>query len=166
MKTPITPQPKFSTGRGRPKNTIRINRNLTVSFQDYKEAVKLMASGKSLTKIERLTSINLKALRAIRHYATNNQVIPKKQSAVIANLKRGSKKVTVVEVAPKKEVHTPDLFDLIPDSNYVQAAVEEVKVPTPTPTMASRTLTIDFKGIIMQVEIASIEVKGDTVVVR
>jgi len=41
-------------------------------------------------------------------------------------------------------------------------AVETVK-PT---TMANRTLTIDFKGIIMQVEIASIEVKDDTIIVR
>jgi hypothetical protein len=32
--------------------------------------------------------------------------------------------------------------------------------------MTERTLTIDFKGIIMQVQISSVEVQGDSIIVR
>ena len=106
----------------------------------------MMLQGKSLTKIERVTKLNIKSLRATRLYAINQGLVPKKEGHSLANLNR----------AAKKAIPMPS------ESLLEKIAVETVK-PT---TMANKTLTIDFKGIIMQVEIASIEVKDDTIVVR
>jgi len=133
-------------GRGRPKKSIVINRRLSVNQEDYKLAITLMSTGKSLTKIEKATSMNLKALRAIRKYAIDNNLVPKKKSAVEANAKRHSK----IDVTP---VITP-VETLI--------TLEENKPAL----MSERTLTIDFKGIIMQVQISSVEVQGDSIIVR
>jgi hypothetical protein len=139
-------------GRGRPKKSIVINRKLSVNQEDYKLAITLMSTGKSLTKIEKTTSMNLKALRAIRKYAIENNLVAKKKSAVEANVKRHSK----VAVSPVTTV-TPVISEV-----ETLITLEENKPIL----MTERTLTIDFKGIIMQVEIASIEVKDDTIVVR
>jgi hypothetical protein len=133
-------------GRGRPRKSIVINRRLSVNQEDYKLAISLMSTGKSLTKIEKATSMNLKALRAIRKYAIDNNLVPKKKSAVEANVKRHSKVVVTPVIS---EVET-------------LVTLEENK-PT---LMSERTLTIDFKGIIMQVQISSVEVQGDSIIVR
>jgi hypothetical protein len=133
-------------GRGRPKKSIVINRKLSVNQEDYKLAITLMSTGKSLTKIEKATSMNLKALRAIRKYAIDNNLVSKKRSAVEANVKRHSK----VDVTPV----IPEVEPLI--------TLEENKPAL----MSERTLTIDFKGIIMQVQISSVEVQGDSIIVR
>lgn len=133
-------------GRGRPKKSIVINRKLSVNQEDYKLAITLMSTGKSLTKIEKTTSMNLKALRAIRKYAIDNNLVSKKRSAVEANVKRHSK----VDVTPV----IPEVEPLI--------TLEENKPAL----MSERTLTIDFKGIIMQVQISSVEVQGDSIIVR
>lgn len=133
-------------GRGRPKKSIVINRKLSVNQEDYKLAITLMSTGKSLTKIEKATSMNLKALRAIRKYAIDNNLVSKKRSAVEANVKRHSK----VDVTPV----IPEVEPLI--------TLEENKPAL----MTERTLTIDFKGIIMQVQISSVEVQGDSIIVR
>ena len=146
MKAQTTPQVKFSTGRGRPKKVTQINRKLSMNTEDFKEVVLMMLQGKSLTKIERVTKLNIKSLRATRLYAINQGLVPKKEGHSLANLNR----------AAKKDIPMPT------ESLLEKIAVETVK-PT---TMANKTLTIDFKGIIMQVEIASIEVKDDTIVVR
>ena len=146
MKAQTTPQVKFSTGRGRPKKVTQINRKLSMNTEDFKEVVLMMLQGKSLTKIERVTKLNIKSLRATRLYAINQGLVPKKEGHSLANLNR----------AAKKAIPMPS------ESLLEKIAVETVK-PT---TMANKTLTIDFKGIIMQVEIASIEVKDDTIVVR
>jgi hypothetical protein len=132
-------------GRGRPKKSIVINRKLSVNQEDYKLAISLMSTGKSLTKIEKTTSMNLKALRAIRKYAIDNNLVAKKRSAVEANVKRHSK-VDVTPVIPAETLIT----------------FEENKPAL----MTERTLTIDFKGIIMQVQISSVEVQGDSIIVR
>jgi hypothetical protein len=132
-------------GRGRPKKSIVINRKLSVNQEDYKLAISLMSTGKSLTKIEKSTSMNLKALRAIRKYAIENNLVAKKRSAVEANVKRHSK-VDVTPVIPAETLIT----------------LEENKPVL----MTDRTLTIDFKGIIMQVQISSVEVQGDSITVR
>ena len=132
-------------GRGRPKKSIVINRKLSVNQEDYKLAITLMSTGKSLTKIEKATSMNLKALRAIRKYAIENNLVSKKRSAVEANVKRHSK-VDVTPVIPAETLIT----------------LEENKPAL----MTERTLTIDFKGIIMQVQISSVEVQGDSITVR
>jgi hypothetical protein len=136
-------------GRGRPKKSIVINRKLSVNQEDYKLAITLMSTGKSLTKIEKATSMNLKALRAIRKYAIDNNLVSKKRSAVEANVKRHSK-VAVTTVTP---VITPA---------ETLVTFEENKPAL----MTERTLTIDFKGIIMQVQISSVEVQGDSIIVR
>lgn len=133
-------------GRGRPRKSIVINRRLSVNQEDYKLAISLMSTGKSLTKIEKTTSMNLKALRAIRKYAIENNLVAKKKSAVEANVKRHSK-VAVTPVITSVE-------PLI--------TLEENKPVL----MTDRTLTIDFKGIIMQVQISSVEVQGDSIIVR
>ena len=133
-------------GRGRPKKSIVINRKLSVNQEDYKLAITLMSTGKSLTKIEKATSMNLKALRAIRKYAIDNNLVSKKRSAVEANVKRHSK----IDVTP---VITP---------TETLVTFEENKPAL----MTERTLTIDFKGIIMQVQISSVEVQGDSIIVR
>ena len=146
MKAQTTPKVKFSTGRGRPKKVTQINRKLSMNTEDFKEVVLMMLQGKSLTKIERVTKLNIKSLRATRLYAINQGLVPKKEGHSLANLNR----------AAKKDIPMPS------ESPLEKIAVETVK-PT---TMANKILTIDFKGIIMQVEIASIEVKGDTIVVR
>lgn len=146
MKTQTTPKVKFSTGRGRPKKVMQINRKLSINTADFKTAVTMMLQGKSLTKIEKATSLNIKSLRATRLYAINQGLVPKKEGHSIANLNR----------AAKKAIPMPS-----------ESLLEKINVETSKPTMmANRTLTIDFKGIIMQVEIASIEVKDDTIVVR
>jgi hypothetical protein len=132
-------------GRGRPKKSIVINRKLSVNQEDYKLAITLMSTGKSLTKIEKATSMNLKALRAIRKYAIENNLVSKKRSAVEANVKRHSK----VDVTP-----------VVSEETLV--TLEENKPVL----MSERTLTIDFKGIIMQVQISSVEVQGDSITVR
>jgi len=136
-------------GRGRPKKSIVINRKLSVNQEDYKLAITLMSTGKSLTKIEKATSMNLKALRAIRKYAIENNLVAKKKSAVEANVKRHSK-VDVTTV-------TPVISEVEP-----LITLEENKPAL----MTDRTLTIDFKGIIMQVQISSVEVQGDSIIVR
>lgn len=146
MKTQTTPKVKLSAGRGRPRKVMQINRRLSVNTADFKEAVAMMLNGKSLTKIEKATSLNLKSLRAVRRYAIDNNIVPRKEGCSLGNLKRGAKKVI--------SMPTEKLMEKI--------AIETVKPEI----MANRTLTIDFKGIIMQVEIASIEVKDDTIVVR
>ena len=146
MKTQTTPKVKLSAGRGRPKKVMQINRRLSINTADFKEAVAMMLNGKSLTKIEKATSLNLKSLRAVRRYAIDNNIVARKEGCSLGNLKRGAKKAI--------SMPTENLMEKI--------AIETVKPEI----MANRTLTIDFKGIIMQVEIASIEVKGDTVVVR
>jgi hypothetical protein len=105
-----------------------------------------MSTGKSLTKIEKATSMNLKALRAIRKYAIDNNLVSKKRSAVEANVKRHSK----VDV-------TPVISEVEP-----LITLEENKPAF----MSERTLTIDFKGIIMQVQISSVEVQEDSIIVR
>jgi hypothetical protein len=133
-------------GRGRPKKSIVINRKLSVNQEDYKLAITLMSTGKSLTKIEKTTSMNLKALRAIRKYAIDNNLVSKKRSAVEANVKRHSK----IDV-------TPVISEVEP-----LITLEENKPAL----MTERTLTIDFKGIIMQVQISSVEVQGDSIIVR
>ena len=146
MKAQTTPQVKFSTGRGRPKKVTQINRKLSMNTEDFKEVVLMMLQGKSLTKIERVTKLNIKSLRATRLYAINQGLVPKKEGHSLANLNR----------AAKKDIPMPS-----------ENLLEEINVETVMPTtMANKTLTIDFKGIIMQVEIASIEVKDDTIVVR
>jgi hypothetical protein len=132
-------------GRGRPKKSIVINRKLSVNQEDYKLAITLMSTGKSLTKIEKATSMNLKALRAIRKYAIDNNLVSKKRSAVEANVKRHSK----IDVTP-----------VVSEETLV--TLEESKPAL----MSERTLTIDFKGIIMQVQISSVEVQGDSIIVR
>lgn len=165
MKTQTIPRVKFSTGRGRPRNTVKINRRLTVDFQDFKTAVGLMAQKVSLTAIEKTNPLDLKSLRAIRSYAIEKGYIKKCEGRSLGNLKRSNKKTVAAPVQPVKEVvATPDLFDLVSDFSPFKPYKEEVVVETPVVTQ--RTLTIDFKGIKMQVEIASIEVKGDTIVVR
>lgn len=146
MKTQTTPKVKLSAGRGRPKKVMQINRRLSINTADFKEAVAMMLNGKSLTKIEKATSLNLKSLRAVRRYAIDNNIVPRKEGCSLGNLKRGAKKAI--------SMPTEKLMEKI--------AIETVKPEI----MANRTLTIDFKGIIMQVEIASIEVKDDTIVVR
>ena len=146
MKTQTTPKVKLSAGRGRPKKVMQINRRLSISTADFKEAVAMMLNGKSLTKIEKATSLNLKSLRAVRRYAIDNNIVPRKEGCSLGNLKRGAKKAI--------SMPTEKLMEKI--------AIETVKPEI----MANRTLTIDFKGIIMQVQIASIEVKDDTIVVR
>jgi hypothetical protein len=135
--------PKTFIKRGRPKKSIVINRRLSVNQEDYRAAINLMSAGKSLAKIEKTTTMNLKALRAIRKYAIDNNLVPKKKSVVEGNAKRHSKAI----VAPKVET---------------LVTLEENK-PT---SMSERTLTIDFKGIIMQVQISSVEVQGDSIIVR
>jgi hypothetical protein len=146
MKAQTTPQVKFSAGRGRPKKVMQINRKISINTADFKAAVTMMLQGKSLTKIEKATSLNIKSLRAARLYAINQGLVPKKEGISLANLKR----------AAKKAIPMP-----------TESLLEKINVETSKPTMmANRTLTIDFKGIIMQVEIASIEVKDDTIVVR
>jgi hypothetical protein len=151
MKTQTAPKLKLSAGRGRPRKVTQINRRLSISTADFKEAVAMMLNGKSLTKIERATSLNLKSLRAVRRYAIDNNIVPRKEGCSLGNLKRSAKKTL--------SMPTENLMEKI--------AVEKIAIETVKPeTMANKTLTIDFKGIIMQVEIASIEVKGDTVVVR
>lgn len=146
MKAQTTPQVKFSTGRGRPKKVTQINRKLSMNTEDFKEVVLMMLQGKSLTKIEKVTKLNIKSLRATRLYAINQGLVPKKEGHSLANLNR----------AAKKDIPMPS-----------ENLLEEINVETVMPTtMANKTLTIDFKGIIMQVEIASIEVKDDTIVVR
>ena len=146
MKTQTAPKLKLSAGRGRPKKVMQINRRLSISTADFKEAVAMMLNGKSLTKIEKATSLNLKSLRAVRRYAIDNNIVARKEGCSLGNLKRAAKKAI--------SMPTENLMEKI--------AIETVKPEI----MANRTLTIDFKGIIMQVEIASIEVKGDTIVVR
>jgi hypothetical protein len=148
MKTTTETQasPKTFVGRGRPRKSIVINRKLSVNQEDYKLAITLMSTGKSLTKIEKATSMNLKALRAIRKYAIDNNLVPKKRSAVEANVKRHSK----IDV-------TPVISEVEP-----LITLEENKPAL----MTDRTLTIDFKGIIMQVQISSVEVQGDSIIVR
>ena len=146
MKTQTAPKLKLSAGRGRPKKVMQINRRLSINTADFKEAVAMMLNGKSLTKIEKATSLNLKSLRAVRRYAIDNNIVPRKEGCSLGNLKRGAKKAI--------SMPTEKLMEKI--------AIETVKPEI----MANRTLTIDFKGIIMQVEIASIEVKADTIVVR
>ena len=146
MKAQTTPQVKFSAGRGRPKKVMQINRKISINTADFKAAVTMMLQGKSLTKIEKATSLNIKSLRAARLYAINQGLVPKKEGISLANLKR----------AAKKAIPMPS-----------ESLLEKINVETSKPTMmTNRTLTIDFKGIIMQVEIASIEVKDDTIVVR
>ena len=146
MKAQTTPQVKFSAGRGRPKKVMRINRNVSINTADFKAAVTMMLQGKSLTKIEKVTSLNIKSLRAARLYAINQGLVPKKEGISLANMKR----------AAKKAIPMP-----------TESLLEKINVETSKPTMmTNRTLTIDFKGIIMQVEIASIEVKDDTIIVR
>jgi hypothetical protein len=146
MKAQTTPKVKFSTGRGRPKKVTQINRKLSMNTEDFKEVVLMMLQGKSLTKIERVTKLNIKSLRATRLYAINQGLVPKKEGHSLANLNR----------AAKKEIPMPS-----------ESLLEKIAVETVMPTtMANKTLTIDFKGIIMQVEIASVEVKDDTIVVR
>ena len=146
MKAQTTPQVKFSAGRGRPKKVMQINRNVSMNTEDFKAAVTMMLQGKSLTKIEKVTSLNIKSLRAARLYAINQGLVPKKEGITLANLKR----------AAKKAIPMPS-----------ESLLEKINVETSKPTMmTNKTLTIDFKGIIMQVEIASIEVKDDTIVVR
>lgn len=146
MKAQTTPQVKFSAGRGRPKKVMQINRKLSINTADFKAAVTMMLQGKSLTKIEKVTSLNIKSLRAARLYAINQGLVPKKEGHSLANMKRSA----------KKAIPMPS-----------ESLLEKINVETSKPTMmANRTLTIDFKGIIMQVEIASIEVKDDTIVVR
>lgn len=146
MKAQTTPKVKFSTGRGRPKKVTQINRKLSMNTEDFKEVVLMMLQGKSLTKIERVTKLNIKSLRATRLYAINQGLVPKKEGHSLANLNR----------AAKKDIPMP-----------TESLLEKINVETVMPTtMANKTLTIDFKGIIMQVEIASIEVKDDTIIVR
>lgn len=146
MKAQTTPQVKFSAGRGRPKKVMQINRKISINTADFKAAVTMMLQGKSLTKIEKVTSLNIKSLRAARLYAINQGLVPKKEGITLANLKR----------AAKKAIPMPS-----------ESLLEKINVETSKPTMmTNKTLTIDFKGIIIQVEIASIEVKDDTIVVR
>jgi hypothetical protein len=151
MKAQTTPKVKFSTGRGRPKKVTQINRKLSMNTEDFKEVVLMMLQGKSLTKIERVTKLNIKSLRATRLYAINQGLVPKKEGHSLANLRRSAKRAIPMPSQSFSEMLKTE-----------KIAVETVK-PT---TMANRTLTIDFKGIIMQVEIASIEVKDDTIIVR
>jgi hypothetical protein len=146
MKTQTTPKVKLSAGRGRPRKVMQINRRLSVNTTDFKEAVAMMLNGKSLTKIEKATSLNLKSLRAVRKYAIDNNMVARKEGCSLGNLRRSAKKAIPM-----------------PSENLLEKINVETSKPT---TMANRVLTIDFKGIIMQVEIASIEVKGDTIVVR
>jgi hypothetical protein len=148
MKTTTETQasPKTFVGRGRPRKSIVINRRLSVNQDDYRLAISLMSTGKSLSKIEKATSMNLKALRAIRKYAIENNLVAKKRSVVEANVKRHSKIDVTPVITPAETLIT----------------LEESKPAL----MTERTLTIDFKGIIMQVQISSVEVQGDSIIVR
>lgn len=156
MKTQTTPKVKLSAGRGRPRKVTQINRRLSINTADFKEAVAMMLNGKSLTKIEKATSLNLKSLRAVRRYAIDNNIVPRKEGCSLGNLKRSAKKTLSMPTKSFTEMLEAE-----------KVSVETVKPKSSvTRFMSEKTLTIDFKGIIMQVEIASIEVKGDTIVVR
>lgn len=165
MKTQTAPKVKLSAGRGRPKKVMQINRRLSLNTNDFKQAVAMMMQGKSLTKIEKATSLNLKSLRAVRRYAIDNNLVQRKEGHSIANRMRAAKKATVTVETNEVKPYVPDLFDLIPNSNIL-TPVSKVVEDKPTPALSNRTLTIDFKGILMQVEITSIEVKDDIIVVR
>ncbi len=168
---------------GRPKKQIKINRSISVNFNDYKAAITLMKSGYSMTKVTALLdgALSMNEVIAIRSYAVKNAILPMKRSTLKGHetrSKQATSNGTVIE--PKKEMAIKsDLFDSTDDVvNTPQAEVKEVaesvsiqplqeaEVFPDMPSSKGRTLTIDFKGIMMHVQISSIVVGEDLIVVR
>ena len=174
---------------GRPKKQIKINRSISVNFNDYKAAITLMKSGYSMTKVTTLLdgALSMSEVIAIRSYAVKNAILPMKRSTLKGHETRSKKATsngTVIE--PKKEMaKRSDLFDSAGITvNTAQAEVTEVaeitevvesvsmqplqeaEVFSDMPSSKGRTLTIDFKGIMMHVQISSIVVGEDLIVVR
>lgn len=152
MKTQTT-----KVGPGRPKKQIQIRKRLSVNMSDFKTAVSLMKLGKSMTKVAGIMRgiFTLNEVVAIRSFAVKNGYLRMKKSTIQGHKTRMAKtKDKVVESNVTLETIKAEEMPL------------EVSQVSQVSMLANRTLTIDFKGIIMQVEIASIEVKGDTVVVR
>lgn len=152
MKTQTT-----KVGPGRPKKQIQIRKRLSVNMSDFKTAVSLMKLGKSMTKVAGIMRgiFTLNEVVAIRSFAVKNGYLRMKKSTIQGHKTRMAKtKDKVVESNVTLETIKAEEMPL------------EVSKVSQVSMLANRTLTIDFKGIIMQVEIASIEVKGDTVVVR
>ena len=152
MKTQTT-----KVGPGRPKKQIQIRKRLSVNMSDFKTAVSLMKLGKSMTKVAGIMRgiFTLNEVVAIRSFAVKNGYLRMKKSTIQGHKTRMAKtKDKVVESNVTLETIKAEEMPL------------EVSKVSQVSMLANRTLTIDFKGIIMQVEIASIEVKGDTIVVR
>ncbi len=168
---------------GRPKKQIKINRRISVNFNDYKAAITLMKSGYSMTKVTTLLdgALSMSEVIAIRSYAVMNSILPMKRSTLKGHETRSKKATsngTVTE--PKKEMaKRSDLFDSAGITvNTAQAEITEVvesvsmqplqeaEVFSDMPSSKGRTLTIDFKGIMMHVQISSIVVGEDLIVVR
>jgi hypothetical protein len=152
MKTQTT-----KVGPGRPKKQIQIRKRLSVNMSDFKTAVSLMKLGKSMTKVAGIMRgiFTLNEVVAIRSFAVKNGYLRMKKSTIQGHKTRMAKtKDKVVESNVTLETIKAEEMPL------------EVSKVSQVSMLANRTLTIDFKGIIMQVEIASIEVKDDTIVVR
>lgn len=182
MKTQTT-----KVGPGRPKKQIQIRKRLSVNMSDFKTAVSLMKLGKSMTKVAGIMRgiFTLNEVVAIRSFAVKNGYLRLKKSTIQGHKTRmakrnnqtiegvyvwGENKVAQVPQAPQVNAEE-ELSSLMEQEFAKEVAVEvaaEVVKPKSSFTrfMSEKTLTIDFKGIIMQVEIASIEVKDDTIVVR
>lgn len=182
MKTQTT-----KVGPGRPKKQIQIRKKLSVNLSDFKTAISLMKLGKSMPTVSGIMRgvFTHNEVVAIRSFAVKNGYLPMKKSTVQAHKTRlvkrnnqtiegvyvwGENKVAQVPQAPQVNAEE-ELSSLMEQEFAKEVAVEvaaEVVKPKSSFTrfMSEKTLTIDFKGIIMQVQIASIEVEGDTIVVR
>lgn len=179
MKTQTT-----KVGPGRPRKQIQIRKKLSVNLSDFKTAISLMKLGKSMPTVSGIMRgvFTHNEVVAIRSFAVKNGYLPMKKSTVQAHKTRlakrnnqtiegvyvwGENKVPQVPQVDAEEELSSLMEQEFAKEVAVEAAAEVVKPKSSvTRFMSEKTLTIDFKGIIMQVQIASIEVKDDTIVVR
>ena len=164
-------KPRMFLSRGRPPKTVEINRNISVDFEDYKQVMEYLHQKLSLTAIETLTSQSITTLRAIRKYAVDNELIPKKRNQEL-NAKIG-------EIIRRREVELDELF--APSDPEPETKLEEVtqltlelpgeespeeKVYEDCEAPKTQTITIDFKGILITGEVSTITFKDDIIIVR
>lgn len=165
-------KPRMFLSRGRPPKTVEINRNVSVGFEDYKQVMEYLHQKLSLTVIETLTSQNIATLRAIRKYAVDNELIPKKRNPEIS--------VKIGEVVRRREI---ELDELLAPSNPEPEEVTQLTLALPQEELVeqepieeevfedcegpkTQTITIDFKGILITGEVSTITFKDDIIIVR
>jgi hypothetical protein len=169
---------------------IILNRNSSIDVETYKGVLTLIKQNYSLSSIHEITDLDMKLLRNIRRYAVLNKFIPKKRNVNPSRLKSNQKDASLdlftenfedtlentledsLENTLEDNVQnisqniSQDICKEEPKDEPKEQSKEQSKEPIRELTQTKRVLNINFKGILITVDISSITVKENIIIVR